>query len=309
MLDFGHIPTGNGIADVQVFVGDATVAAGASTAWKTWLKPRGKTMCNIFLLGRGGNGGTGVVGANSTAAGGGGGGSSGMTLVTMPMTMLPDVLFLYIPGVTAAASLGAFVSIYPDATANNCIAYAIGGANGGNASGATAGTAGNGGPTASAGTMPIGWNFAKAIPGQNGVAGGTTGAAGALTLPVTGLLVTGGTGGAGLGAAGSVGTAGGDFTAAGAFPTHKGGIGGSAATTPPQNGTSGYQPIPKLGYWYGGTGGGSTHGSASGAGLVQASGGHGAFGCGGGGSGGALTGSTAGQVGMGGPGLCIITCW
>lgn len=118
-----------------------------------------------------------------------------------------------------------------------------------------------------------------------------------------------GTGGAGLGAAGVAGTAGGAFTVAGQFPPHLGGAGGSAATTPPQNGTGGYEPIPRLFYGYGGTGGGSTHGTATGAGLVQASGGNGAVGCGGGGMGGALTASAAGQVGQGGVAWCCIVCW
>lgn len=59
----------------------------------------------------------------------------------------------------------------------------------------------------------------------------------------------------------------------------------------------------------GGTGGGSTHGSATGAGLVGARGGAGGRGCGGGGGGGALTGSSQGMFGLGGPGQVIIVSW
>ena len=69
------------------------------------------------------------------------------------------------------------------------------------------------------------------------------------------------------------------------------------------------KPILNLGYRYGGTGGASTHGTATGAGLVQSNGGVGAPGCGGGGQGSALTGSTAGIVGWGGLAYAILTCW
>jgi hypothetical protein len=62
-------------------------------------------------------------------------------------------------------------------------------------------------------------------------------------------------------------------------------------------------------FFYGGMGGGSTYATATGAGLVQSNGGNGAPGCGGGGTGGALTGSTAGIIGLGGPSFAIITCW
>jgi hypothetical protein len=59
----------------------------------------------------------------------------------------------------------------------------------------------------------------------------------------------------------------------------------------------------------GGTGGGSTHGTALTTGLVQSNGGDGAPGCGGGGMGGALTASTAGAVGQGGVAFAVITTW
>jgi hypothetical protein len=130
-----------------------------------------------------------------------------------------------------------------------------------------------------------------------------------LTLPVTGAFVTGGTGGGGLPAAAATGTSGGNITGAGAFPTVLGGVGNATATVPAPFGNPGFQPIQKLGYYYGGTGGASTHGTATGAGLVQSNGGDAAPGCGGGGMGGALTGSTVGRVGFGGAAYAIITCW
>lgn len=316
--DMQHFNTGQGASDVQIFTGNSQAAGND---WVAWHKPRGKTMLHIALFGKGGNGGLGVVGANSTAAGGGGGGSGGQTVLIIPLALLPDVLYLSLAGDSATNTLASYITVdvpYSGVTvvANNVLAIANGGANGGNASGATAGSAGNGGAIATASAMPIGWQFAMlSLAGQNGIAGGTTGAGGTLTLPATGLHVTGGTGGAGLGSTGNPGMAGGAFTFSGgaAFMPHPGGIGGGAATIPPQDGTGGgYGALVKMLYGYGGTGGGSTHGTASGAGLYASIGGHGAPGCGGGGNGGAFTGTTArsaGQVGRGGPAFAILTCW
>lgn len=313
MLDTSHLPTASN-ADVWQFTGQQYSSSLANDDVHTWVKPRGKTMAHILLVGKGGNGGTGVVGANSTAAGGGGGGSGAQTAITIPIRFLPDILYIGFGGFSSGR---AFVSIAPPSAfasgpaANEVLMHAGNGGIGGNASGATAGAAGTGGTVATAALMPIGWAWAtQVVAGQAGIIGGTTGAGAALTLPLTGLRVTGGTGGAGLPAAAAVGLAGGTFTTPTSlvFPAHPGGVGGSATTTPPGLGRMGYQVLP-MGYWYGGTGGGSTHGSATGAGLVQASGGDGGLGCGGGGMGGALTGSTAGTVALGGSGFCIITCW
>jgi hypothetical protein len=110
-------------------------------------------------------------------------------------------------------------------------------------------------------------------------------------------------------AAATAGSNGGPLNTAGVFPALNGGFGSGSATTPAASGASGFRPIANLMYFYGGTGGASTHGSATGGGLVQSNGGDGAYGCGGGGSGAALTGSTPGVVGKGGPAFCIITCW
>jgi hypothetical protein len=317
VLDLSHLASRFGAADVQIFLGGGPVAAGGD--WFTWTKPRGKSMVDILLIGHGGNGGLGVVGAASTAGGGGGGGSGGQSRLTMPLHLLPDTLSISLVGHAVTTTLASYVALGPKLTAgvgapvvNDTLIYANGGGNGGNASGGTGGAAGAAGAIATVGNMPLGWAFASVLAGQAGIVGNNTGAGAALTLPVTGLLVTGGTGGAGLGAGGAGGSAGGAFTVAGRFPPHAGGVGGSAATTPPTDGSGGYQPLPPLGYWYGGTGGGSTHGSATGAGLYASLGGHGGPGCGGGGNGGALTGTTARSspdLGRGGPAICIITCW
>jgi len=314
MLDFQHLNKGTGPADVQEFFGQSGVLG---QSFHTWFKPRGKTMCSILLLGKGGNGGNGVIGAASTAGGGAGGGSGGQTSITMPLVLLPDVLFLSLAGWSLTTALASTISIQPSQVAgggapvaNNVLAIANGGGNGGNAAGATGGTAGTAGAIATAATMPLGWQWANlALAGQAGTSGGNNSSGGTLTLPLTGLIVTGGCGGGALAASATLGFNGGGITAAGVFPALAGGVGSSAATTPPGAGNSGALPFAKLKYFYGGSGAGATFGSATGGGLIQPNGGHGDVGCGGGGTSGALTGSAAGVAGNGGVAYCLIVCW
>lgn len=319
MLDLLHLPTPGGI-DVQRFFG-ANIGTAVDTTF-TWIKPRGKSMLHILFVGGGGDGGTGVIGANSTAAGGGGGGSGSQLSMLIPMWAIPDALYILMGRFNGYAS---YITIAPHTSAsasapaaNIVLAQANGASPGGNASGATAGTAGAAPAAPSANQMPAGWAYVQqAIAGMAGIAGGTTVAGAALTLPVTGQNVTGGTGGGGLPAAATAGTNGGAFTVPttlGVFPAQAGGVGAAAATTPAGLGllglllaggylNGGYE------YRYGGTGGGSTHGSATGAGLVQAAGGNGAPGCGAGGMGGALTGSTAAVAARGGSPFAILTAF
>ena len=310
MLDFSHIPVSTGSAEVQTFIGDA-VAVG--TAWKTWLKPRGKTMAHIMLVGAGGNGGTGVIGANSVSAGGAGGQSGAITNIVVPLHFLPDRLYLSLAGQkpTATANFASLISIAPVNTANNILAFASGGLHGGNAAAGTGGTVGTAAAIATAANMPLGWAFITSVcfASQVGTAGGNAVAAANLALPVTGAFVTGGTGGGGLPAAAATGTNGGNITGAGEFPSLTGGVGSATATVPADFGKAGMKPILNIGYYMGGTGSASTHGTATTTGLVQGNGGNGALGCGGGGVGGALTTSTAGVVGFGGASFAIITCW
>jgi hypothetical protein len=127
---------------------------------------------------------------------------------------------------------------------------------------------------------------------------------------VTGLRITGGAGGGGLPAAAASGTGGGGVVGAGSFPTLAGGQGSATATVPGGDGPSGLeQYVRGLLYSYGGCGGASSHGTATGAGLFGGKGGQGGFGSGGGGGGGCLTGGTAGTGGKGGDGLVIIISW
>jgi hypothetical protein len=277
-------------------------------------------MLDILLIGKGGNGGSGVIGTNSTAGGGAGGGSGSQTRLLIPLALLPDVLYLSLAGMSGVSGISSYITIQPSLAAgggapvaNNVLAIANGGGNGGNASAGTGGTAGTAGAIATAATMPLGWAYATALAGLAGIAGGAAVAGAAFVqsaTAITGLFVTPGTGGGGLPAAAATGTLGGAFTANGAFPLRIPQAAVATATVPPSNGENGFQPIPKLLYLYGGIGGGSTHGTALTTGLVQSIGGNGAYGCGGGGNGGALTATpTAATTGKGGSSIAILTCW
>lgn len=304
MLDFLHLPEGRN-CDVQVF--SANASTGLSLEWQTWNKPRGVSMIHILCIGAGANGGNGAVGAVSAAAGGGGGGSGGITSVCVPASRLPDTLFCSAGSSTASWTV---VSISPvGQITNHYVAYAnrATAAGGGNASGGTAGAAGL--AAAAGGTSLGGMGVYTILAGQAGIIGGAAVAGGNLTLPTTGLTVTGGTGGGGLPAS-SNGTPGGSFTVAGAFPPHSGGVGTNNSLIPGTPGTNGFDNvIPGLRYSYGGTGGGSSYASAGGPGLFGGNGGNGGIGCGGGGGGGCLTGGVAGIGGPGGPGQIIIIAW
>ena len=311
MLDQGFLPLSTK-ARIWTCQG-STVAAGVG--WVPWQKQRGESFAFILLLGSGGGGGSGVVGANSTAAGGGGGGSGGMSRVLIPLALFPDQLFVSVPYDATGAGVASYVSIAPNITTNHLVLHAAGGGAGGNAAGATAGAAGAAGAISTIATAPLGgMGVPFYLAGQAGIIGGTTVAGAALTLPVTGLICTGGTGGGGLPAAAAAGTNGGSFTVPAApspFPPQAGGVGSATATAAADVGKGGFDNVVRgLQYHYGGTGGASTHGTATGGGLVQARGGDGiGFGCGGGGMGGALTGSSAAVLSKGGPGYCQIISW
>lgn len=307
MLDFSHLPTSTK-ADVQVF--NATATSTGVWQYVAWHKPRGVSMLHILAIGAGGNGGNGAVGAALAAAGGAGGGSGGQTSLVIPAALLPDILYCRVGVALTGFAMLSQVVIDPSAQSATTVIVANGGAAGGNASGATAGAATAGGSVASIATMSLaGLGFYTLLAGQAGIVGHQTLAPPALTLPVTGLLITGGTGGAGVPGV-ATGGSGGSFTVTGAFPPHPGGIGATSTTTPGGNGSNGFdRVINGLSYSYGGTGGGSTGNAPTGAGLVAGNGGNGGIGCGGGGGGGGFTGSTQGLGGRGGPGQIIITAW
>lgn len=296
--------------DKQVFTGNS-LTSGAS--WHTWVRPKGKTMAKILVIGGGGGGGSGAIGANSAAAGGGGGGSASQVAITVPLDLLPPRLYISVAQAKTGAGVASYVSAQPSTVANHVVAMGNGGGAGGNAAGATPGAAGAAGSVPTAALMPLGYQFVHTgITGQAGIIGGVAVAGAALTHPLTGLRVTGGTGGGGLPAAAAAGTSGGAITAIASpsfFRGLIGGAGSATATAPAAAGQNG-SIVPEAGlYYYGGTGGASTHGTATGGGLVQAKGGDGGIGSGGGGMGGALTGSAAAALSLGGPGLVIIWCF
>ena len=287
-----------------------------TTAWANWIawnKPIGKSMCQILLIWAGGWGGTGVVWANSASAWGWGGWSWSQTVVTIPLNLLPDTLYISVAGSKTGAWVASYVSIYPTTTANHTLAIANGWGAGGNASGATAGAAGAAGAIATNATMPRWWAFGLAIAGQAGIIWWVAVAGWALTQPLTWLMVTGWTGWAWLPWAWASGLAGGAITAIAdpsPFKWLAGGLWTASATTPPWIWQDGYgNHINWLKYWLWGTGGGSTHWTATGGGLVQASGWNGSIGCGGGGMWWALTGSSAGALSYGWAWYCQIICF
>lgn len=291
--------------DVQI-VNANSVATGGT--WTVVRRRPGASMLSLFAVGAGGNGGNGVVGANSTAAGGGGGASGSQTVVVMPWAVLGSVTELYCC-VGYGNGPNTMVAVAPDTSVPLRVLLANGGNAGGNGAGATVGAAGTAGGAATASSMPLGWVFGTVLNGQAGAAGGSTGVGASVVYPGTGLYVTGGCGGGGLPAAAAVGANGGTIGTATGWYMAPVAVGGSSATTPPANGSNGFQQLPGSLLGMGGLGGGSSHGSASGAGLVGGLGGAGGYGCGGGGGGGALTGSTQGTGGRGGDSVVIVTQW
>lgn len=329
MLDVFNIP-GPTNKNVQTFY---ATAATAGIGWQTWVKPRGVDFVQFSILGGGGGGGGGVAaGAASTAAGGGGGASSGQAQPIFPAWLLPDVLYLSVgvggpggaAGTTATAGIASYITLYPDIFfVNQIMCQVPGGGAGGGASGATAGTAGvaatnvtiANSPLAGLGFFSLGSQATNVhLAGQGGALGGTTAAGVAVTLPTTGLTVTGGTGGAGVGNNASTGAAGGALTTPnttplGIFPVQTGGLAAGATTATGGDGSNGFLAIPNLGFYYGGTGGGSSGGGT----VTQTAGrfgngGAGGYGCGGGGGGGSrIAGGSRG--GRGGDGIIIATSW
>jgi hypothetical protein len=313
MLDVNHISTPN--KNTQIFYASNLSATAGETTWQTWQKPPGVTLVHFFVLGGGGGGGAGSLlnGGNS----GGGGGSSAQCSLLFPAWSIPDTLYIavgtggagQVPGGGASAGIRSLVAISPNDSRNYILCFAWGGGGGQNGSQGGLGSATSiaDAPLASLG-FPS-WGAAATNVSLIGQSGGnsTTGVGGGITLPTTGLVVTGGTGGGGNGAAGAGGFAGGAFSvpSGGVFPALSSGVGGST-TTSGTNGSNGVA-VPNLRFFYGGTGGGSG-GRGAGAVTNGGNGGAGSYGCGGGGGGGAQTG-TPGSGGRGGDGLVIATAW
>lgn len=336
MLDVLNLPT-NPRVNQQIFYAGATVAAN-TTAAKTWIKPRGVSFVQFFVLGGGAGGGSGVFGTASTAAGGGGGGSGAQTNILFPAWALPDTLYMSVgyggaggngvtalgPGLIGSAGIASYVSLYPliTPTLNTLFCFSNGGAAGTAATGATAGGAGAAGAITTLVNCPlaakgISSGLASAantsLAGQSGTAGGTTGVGTALAFPTTGLRVTGGTGGGGCPAINTNGNAGGALTTpvttpANIYPPQIGGLVTPGVTANGNPGSNGFNALAQMLFFYGGTGGSSSAGN----GGIGGAGGAGYYGCGGGGGGGCIGGTladTSGAGGRGGDGLIIATAW
>lgn len=317
MLDFSHVLATPGL-DLQYFVG------GSSTTliqWQTWRKPRGVKFIYLIGVGGGGSGGTGLN-TGTTSGGGAGGGSGAQTMVMIPSFMIPDTLYIQAgaggigpttSGAQGTAGQPTYVAIEPSTTltANMTLLFA----NPGAVTSATVPTATAGGLAGTAAaattiaTMPLaGRGFYNFLAGQVGSVGGASTTAGiAQTLPATGLMVTGGTGGGGA----NNGTqfAGGAFTAVTGslgqdfFPALAGGT-AAAGATPATIGSNFI--VRNYLMNYGGTGGG---GASVTAGGLAGAGAQGAPGCGGGGGGGGTTTNATLKGGDGGPGFVLIASW
>ena len=317
MLDFSHIQATPGV-DIQSFFGDSDASGQSATNiidWKVWTKPRGINWVYIIGVGAGASGVGGTFTGTSVASvGAAGGGSGAQSMLLIPSIFVPNQLFVQTglggrqgTAITSAlpsvAGTATYVAIEPTTTTTSVSPLFFLVANG--AASTTGGTA-----TAMSGNFPLagrGWssNFA----GQNGGAAGATqnGAGGAITLPTTGLMVTGGAGSGGKDVTGAGGGAGGAITGVGlggTFPTLAGGA-AAASGTNAGNGVNG--GIIKPFMFYGGSGGGSGAFAATGNGSTGSSGGNGGPGCGGGASGPGYT--TTGRAGDGGDGFVYILSW
>lgn len=302
MLDLGHIPLGRN-CDVQIF---------RSAGQFQWVKPRGRTMCTMFLGAAGGGGGGGHTAAAGNQRGGGGGGSSsGQWRLEIPTILFPDYLIVEIGagGLGGAATFdgsdGTATKLYWPSQATTLISVPPGlkGLKGDGTVGGTGGTAG----TAAAVTAAL--SQLGVVISIGGVAG-AVGHASAGGNSVIAFVFSGGASGAGATSA--------DATAAGGtnaipsgyayMPNIGGGTGGAAGGNP---GGHGYQVMPADIYgglssatpmWFmGGAGGGS-----SGTSGVGGRGGDGNNGSGGGGGGGGVTGGAGGN---GGDGIAIFVSW
>jgi hypothetical protein len=314
MLDFNHILSTPGY-DFQQFVGGSGLIQ-----WQTWRKPRGVKWVYLIGVGGGASGGCGInTGAGS--GGGSGGGSGAQTTVLIPATFVPDILYIHCgvgaigpttSGAVAVQGIPTYVAIEPDTTltANMTLLFANAGAAGTAAAApTTGGTATTAAAAATIANMPLaGRGIYNSFNGQIGTAGGSNLTAGiTYTLPTSGIMVTGGTGGGGSN--GTTAQAGGAFTTSTGslgqdfFPGLTGGI-GAVSSTPATAGSSFISRNFLLNY--GGTGGG---GGTNTAGGFAGAGGNGAPGCGGGGSGGATSTNNTLKAGDGGPGFVYIISW
>lgn len=310
MLDLSHIPDTPGI-DIQKFYGSVGTTL---TEWQTWRKPRGCKFVYMIGVGGGSSGGCGVN-TSTTSGGGAGGGSGSQTSLYIPAFLLPDILYIQAgqggapqntSGVIGAAGTSTLVAYepYTATTARMTVLFANPGAVTGTAATTTAGgAAGTAAASATISDMILAgkgrYTFFAGMPGAAG--GSSTGTGSSVTLSTSGLMVSGGSGGAGDGANSGGNITG--ITGSPYLPTVSGGIAASGST-PGKNGSSFIAPYFLMNYGGSGGGGGNTT-----AGGTAGAGGNASPGCGGGGSGGATTTNPTVLSGAGGPGFVYIFSW
>ena len=307
MLDMSHISSFSK-SYIQVFNANSTAA---NSNFSPWNKPRGCSFVRVFGLGGGGGGGAGAV-PGTSSAGGGGGASGSQFNVLFPAYVLPDILWVSVGfgGIPSGSGISTAINTTPSST--TAIITATGGGGGSAASGGTAGIAGVAGAATISGVPYIQFCFLgggissntnASIAGQSGTAGSTNSNSTALAIPITGLVVTGGTGGAGVNSVVATETFAGAITANGLFFT---GNQTNASSGTILDGSNGYK-VPGVLFYMGGVGGAAYSGTPVNGGGV---GGSGAIGCGGGGGGGTYTGGgIQSKGGRGGDGIVIITAW
>ena len=311
-------------ADVQIFASDGS---GTST-WQVWNKPRGITMCHMVAISGGGGGSSGFCATSASlgAGGGAGGACSGISRLTTPALLLPDILYVQvgnrgiggvasISGTSNAGSAGTntYIAFGHSASGapNVILSSGVNAPGGGAAATATAGGVGGAVPTIATTATPNCMGDWFATVGLVGAAGGTPGSAGTAVTAWGALPLSPGAGGAGT--TQSLSYAGGAQTATvqadfgtQVFSVSAGGLSLGGVAGIGGNGNSGiamWQPF----FMTGGSGGGS---AATGA-FSGGAGGKGDIGCGGGGGGAGASGSgiTGGRGGDGGPGCAMIFSW
>jgi hypothetical protein len=277
--------------------------ANGSTGFQIWQKPQGYSMAYMLCIGAGASGAGGATGAIGTGrTGGGGGGSGAQARLIIPISLLPDLLFIQVGrgglGVAAntAGNTGqrSLIQVSSFATsANHNLVLASGAAVA--TAGAVAGTAGAGeGVFAISSAVYANLGIMLSIAGAGGSAGGAVGGASGANVTQFATSITCGGAGGGSTPVANTNNAGGNITALGLFPAVSGGAAGGGA------GNNGYYRFQPHFYTCGGSGGGS-----NGAAGTGGDGGRGGLGCGGGGGGGGVTG---GRGGAGGDGYVCIVC-
>jgi hypothetical protein len=284
--------------------------------WYVWQKPQWKSMASIFVQWAWWGWWSWVIWANSAAWWGGGWGWWACVSLWIPLSALPDVLYISCWNPKTGAWLASYVAITPAQTIvnGNILAMAWGWWAWWNASVWTWWSAGAAWGAWTSTTMPLWWMFITAWVNAWAVWiawwAAITWAALSAPQAATGQRTTWWTGGWWLPAAAAVWTNWWQITWTGIFPTIAGSAWGSTATTPPLNGTGWIRDFMKwllFNYW--GTWWGSTHWSATGAWLVQANGWNWAPWCGWWWMGWALTGSTPGTLSKWWAGFVLITCY